>query len=312
MFRDSTMKNKKYILLLLLPLLALCAGCTEEDYRNCPAGQYISFEPKNPKHNYREVVQTADLYYYDSSGSLAAEHHYTRAQLRSGDYAAYVPRMDAGEYTLVAIINHSDKIELRDKATIRALYSEIRDDVVMSCPENFFAAVEQVTVPAGYAIQEHTMKIAKHNNNINLTVRFENYTMPAAASLDAYLYGQNGTCSYYDMYPSSPLSCGRTFRGQPVAADRFLITTMRIWREADMKLTVTENRGTRADSRSVTLDLIEELGKVKNSAGEYLYDTTEKLEYNDEYDIVLTLGPDFVVVGLTINNWSIIDDGVEV
>ena len=312
MFRDSKKMNRKYILLILLPLVALCAGCTEEDYRNCPAGQYISFEPKNPKHNYRELVRTVDLLYYDASGTLAAEYNYTREQLRSGDYAAFVPAMEAGEYTLVAAVNLSDRFEVNEKQTLDRIYTVLKGETVSDVPHDFFTAVDRITVTGGWTMQEHTMMLIKHSNTIYLTVAFDGYTLPAGASLDAYIFGYNGMFRYADMYPAGMNTYGRNYTPQTRDGDRFTIGTMRLWTEADIELAVTQSDGTRAVTRTVALDLIEELMKVKDQAGNYLYDTTGKMEYQDEYEIVLTLGPDFVVLGLTINNWSVIGGGVEV
>lgn len=317
MLTDSAMMNKKNILALAVTMVLLCAGCTREDYRNCPSGQYICFEAMNPKHDYKELVQTVDLLFYDRQGSLAAQYNYTRSELRDGDRAAFVPIMEPGEYTVVAMINHADCYSTTQKENYSTLNTQLVDQVLETAPEDFFTAIRNIDITGNYVdMKDQTMTLAKQNNHINLTVRLKDYALPAGGSIDSYITACNGQF-HYSTY-SCPGHSHRTYRPEvlPVndLAHGFRITTMRLWRGMDISLVVDEYRGgTRAAAaRSVTLDLVEELAKVKDDAGNFLYDTDDKLEYNDQYDIELTLGPDFVVVGLTINNWAIIDDGVEV
>ncbi|MDL2230277.1 FimB/Mfa2 family fimbrial subunit, partial [Alistipes sp. OttesenSCG-928-L06] len=172
--------------------------------------------------------------------------------------------------------------------------------------------------PSGPLLHYVTANVTKHTNHINLKVRFEDYTPPAASRLNAYIEARNGEYHYvghscrdntYKTYV--PHQQGPTLD----SPTDFRMTTLRLWHgeQEDIRLYVRETRSADPNqTRVVSLNLAEELAKVKNNVGEYLYNTNEKLEFHDEYDIILTLGPDFVVVGLTIANWSVIGGGVGV
>lgn len=309
--------NKKNILLLLfLPILML-AGCTKEDYRNCPAGLYVTFEPQNPKHNYAELVQGLDLYFYGQDGNLAANFHYDRDELRPYDRAAFVPQIPAGKYRLVAVVNDGADTETSGIEKYETLKFGLKKETVDSKITEFFTAQKQITVGLpGTEIPTEKMELYKHNNHVRLKIVYDGYDAPADMTLQAYMQGHNRTFGYlFEGYSLEglaiylPWTTRYNTEGLP---EEFDMATMHIRLGGDLTVHLEETSETGATGRSIVLNLADELKKVKNSAGQYLYDTDEKLWYYDEYEITVTIGKDFVVIGLTIDNWTIIGGGVEV
>ena len=316
---DFDPMNKKHILSFLLLLLLLPAGCTKEDNRNCPAGLYVCFEPNNPKHNYQELVTQVDLYFYGADGELKADFHYSRNDLRTHDRAAFVPRMPAGEYKLVAVVNSGKDYETYGIENYETLYTKVKQDIVSDKLTDFFTSEKQITVgrPASL-VQTETLKLAKHNNNIRLKILYDNYTAPPNTVLDAFVEESCGHI-YYSTYSGPPTRDVRYLPWNELSGSdglplQFDISTFRLWIGSDAALCLREADAVSGidAGRFYTLNITDALVTVKNAAGEFLYDTDEKLEYNDEYEITITIGKDFVILSVTIDNWDIISGGVVV
>jgi len=315
--------NKKNILpTLLLPLLLL-AGCTKEDYRNCPAGLYVTFAPENPKHDYAALVQRMDLYFYGQDGNLAAKHHYDRQDLRAYDRAAYVPQLLSGTYRVVAVMNCGIDTETFDTEKYSTLRSRLKSETVSHRPVAFFSGEKTITVGLpGTEIPTETIDIYKHTNDVRLKIVYDGYVAPAGKTLEAFIRGKNGMFRYdIGRSPGEKLA---TYYPWETKSDtpgslpvEFDMTTMFIWHTTsetacDLNVYLQETSASRATGRSVVLNLTEELKKVRDAEGYFLYDTDAKLRYHDEYEITVTLGKDFVVLEITIDNWNTIGGGIEV
>ncbi|MCL2098153.1 MAG: FimB/Mfa2 family fimbrial subunit [Bacteroidales bacterium] len=313
------MNRRKILLLLLLPLL-LPVGCIKEDYRNCPTGLYVTFEPKNPKHDYSELVVEVNLYFYDSDGNLKADFHYFRDELRPHDRAAFVPSIPIGDYSLVAVVNGHQDYETYGIENYATLCTKVRQDTVSNKLTDFFTSEKQISIGSrqGGGIQTEKMMLAKHNNEIRLKILYDGYIAPVNTVLEAYAEESSGLF-FYSTYSSlatrhvryQPWDILLGNQGLPLQFD---ISVFRLWIGSDANICLRETEvltgiGT---ERFYTLNITDALITVKNSANEYLYNTNEKLEYTDEYEITMTLGKDFVILSLSINNWYIIGGGVEV
>jgi hypothetical protein len=316
---NSDLMNTRKILSFLLLSLLLVAGCTKEDYRNCPAGLYVSFEPVNPKHNYPELVTKVVLYFYSPEGKLQASFNYSRDELRAYDRAAFVPQIPTGDYRLVAVINGEKDYETYGVDRYEDLYTQLKQETVNEKLTDLFTSEKLITVGrSGRNIQTENKSLVKHNSNIRLKILYDGYAAPAGITLKAFAEESSGIF-HYSTY-SGPAT--RYVRYLPWAElsgsnglpRQFDISVFRLWIGGDASICLQEIDATTqiTTGRSYRFNIAEELIKVKNALGEYLYDTNEKLEYNDEYEITITLGEDFVVLSLTIDNWHLIGGGVGV
>ena len=312
------MNKKKILLFLLLPLL-LPAGCTKEDNRNCPTGLYVSFEPNNPKHNYPELVAYVDLYFYNPDGNLMADFHYLRDDLRANDRAAFVPYIPSGDYRLVAVINGRQDYETYGVEKYENLCTKLKEESITGKLMDFFTSEKQISIGrSGPVIPTEKMMLAKHNNNIRLKILYDKYTAPYNMVLKAFVE-ENGGLFHYSTYSCSTTLYKHYFPWNTLLGNdglplQFDISVFRLWIGSNVSLCLREvdNITGTVTGRSYTLNIIEKLIAVRNLSGDYLYDTDEKLEYNDEYEITITLGKDFVVLSLIIDDWQIIGGGVEV
>ncbi len=319
MTTGSNLKNKSNTLLLFTLLLLLWGSCINEDLSECETGHYICFDLRNPKYKFPEVVNTVDLYFYNQqNGNLAADYHYKKDQLREHDYAAYVPDMPSGQYNVVAIINNIECYKTFGIEEYNKLSTSLEGEIIEKKPIDIFSAQKEITIKRiSSIVSTDTMNLTKHTNNIHVNIRFEKYTPSSGNTVDTYIAGGNGVFNY------STYSCDKSSYRKYIAHQtagsvldeipaEYDFTTMRLWRKSDMTLYIEEKGLTRNSQAIIEMDIEEELAKVKNENGEPLYDTDEKLEFHDDYEITITIGPSFVVVGLEINDWVIKDSNVEV
>jgi len=308
--------NKKNILSIFLPLLLLM-GCTHEDYRNCPAGYYISFVTDNPKHNYPELVATVGLYFYDQNGDLQADFHYTRNDLRAHDRAAFVPLMPAGNYRLVAVAKSDVTCyETSGSAKYETLETKLKHEVFDYKKSDLFSAEKNITInPPSHILQTETMTLVKHNSNIRMNLLYDGYVAPNDMTLDAMIEKSSGQFNY-SLYSNRVAQDVRFLpwarrNGNNGLPTQFDISCFRLFYDCDATITIYETSDTKSfPGRAYTLDIVKELAKVRNGMGEFLYNTDKKLEYHDEYEITMTLGRDFVVLAIVIDKWSIVGGGV--
>jgi len=301
---------------VLLFLLAACCGCIREDLSGCFNNLIISFEPINPKHNYPELVRTVALYFYDQDEELFFHRHYEREQLDGSDRAAVIADMPPGEYTVVAMINHSSQHKTVDYESLSTLRSYLNEWWIEERLDDYFSGMQAITVPHDNRSQQETMSIFKHNNDIRVQVIFEGYTVPEDFNLGCLLYGKDGmyhykshsatedvevvTLPYFVQYDTS---------GQPVT---FYCSTMRLWRDLELSLLLAEYDQEYNTGETFLLDIPKELGKITDSSGDYPYDTDEELEYHDQYNITITLGGGFIVLSIKINDWYLIGGNKDV
>ena len=307
-------KANIFFWLLLLSLSVI--SCISEDYDNCPKGYYIRFYPQNQKHDLKQMINTVDLYLYGEDGSLHKEIHRTKEELRPADGAVFIPLLPAGEYKVLALINHDPSCyEISSYQKFEEVHTSLPEELIKTPPADLFVGIKPLEFKQNekYAMTV-PMKIAKQTNHINLKIVFQDYEQPADAILNSHIYGSNGKFEY------STYSCSNIYRkyiGHKKDSSQdtnaaFQLTTMRLWAGADINLVVEEEYPSLGETRSVKINLVEELMKVKDEKGELLYDTDEKLEFNDEYDITMTLDGNFVLLELTIDNWTANGGGVEV
>lgn len=324
--------KKRNLLLCLLLLLPMWIGCTEEDYRNCPAGLWIAFEPINPKHDYPGQVQGVSLYFYDpETGALAEEFRYTREQLRPSDRAAFVTQIPTGTYRVVAVVNSGIYTQTKDAENYSTLHSLLDAEEMNYKPADFYSAEKTITVRVNTStvVPTEVMDLTKHNNNVHLNLVYDGYEAPEDTTLDAWIEGNNAHYAYATRTASSSHFARYTpwdtqtdiETGMPT---RFSFTTMRLWRGSDVTLVLQETSTSpvRATGEryeyNLTDDILSKILDEEDPTNDYRYDTDEELEFHDEYEIYIKLlgesvgdPTNQVQIAVGLNRWDSLGGGVE-
>jgi hypothetical protein len=334
-------RNIPRILLLLLPLCL--THCTKEDYRNCPGGMYILFAPQNSKHILSDQGQRVSLYFYDTeTDSLVERFHYLREELQIVDQAgvsylaAFVPQLADGTYRMLAMVNggfpgtkqfDDQYTESEQYERFSTVHTRLLDEMLDYKPIPFFSGEKTLSVAVNTAsvVPTHLLTLAKHTNNIHLHIVYDEYEPWPSTNIEAYIDGANRRFDY------AAYACDSTQRLVSRPWERrinppghylpdhpagFSLTTMRLWRGGDITLHIDETGGTRADDdlfkHHIDLNLAEILSQVKHNDGNHPYDTDAELEFNDEYNIGITLGRNFTLLGVRINNWDVVTGEVDI
>ncbi len=305
---------KKFLLLLLI---AGAQSCIREGISDCDQRLYIYFTPENVKHNYPQLVQTVDLYFYDEQGNLAATRNYNKNELYTEHKAAIVDDLPIGRYTLMSIINNVETYQTTGEQQLHTLQSNLREKEIKETLVDFFSGTIELIVTPSITSQRIEKTIIKHNNNIHLEIQFDDdYELPQQTTLNTYIAGNNGAYHYQsgtclsDSYTTYlPHHIENNPDGIPIKAD---FTTMRIWRNSDLTLYFQEQHPTQGIVRTLRLNIADELARVVNDQNQPLYDTDQKLSYHDEYNIRITLGPQLILLQLVINDWTVIGGDINV
>jgi hypothetical protein len=343
----KAMKKRNVILSLLL-VFPLLAGCIKDDYRGC---LYITFAAMNPKHVYVDEVERVSIYFYGlQDGALVREYHFERDQLRKNDRAAIIADAPIGTYRVLAIINDGIYSVTERYQNYATAYTEVVSEVLDYNAESHFSAVKEITVEADpEASQVEYMQLIKHNNNVFLHIEYDEedpYIPTEGTNLIAWIEGSNRRHFYreqYDLYTyngNSPLNSNHWNRIDnhenqteehylPVHPARFDFTTMRLWHGSDVTLYLAETSesaggSTRAGEpvRITELDIDDYLKLIMNEAtGEQKYGSDIDLEYHDEYHITIQLMADEVVypdpvspenTPLIIKKWDYVSGNIHV
>lgn len=328
------MKYKLYILLCAGLLLA--GGCIKEEPENC--GKYVWFEVANPKYTFPADASSLWMLVYDEEGNLADEHTWTRSELTAGGNKVFVPIPPAGDgqaYTLIALFNNAATYfsteELQSTLTAQTSLNTENDSIKSYFTGNAFARKDNVFFNDTQHTRD-TLLVSKNSNYIDLDLTIRDNYFPAGSQVVATLSGQNTVYDAHNLSIDTRHHAYLPYAIQESAGNaatshtyRSLIRlkTMRIWRHDGLKmylwlklangqmlpLTLTLEDGTRSDAIEVT----ETIARVKNGNGEYIYDTYEKLEREDAFQLQLTLeGVGLAVVSITINDWMLIAGQINV
>ncbi|MDD6209846.1 MAG: FimB/Mfa2 family fimbrial subunit [Bacteroidales bacterium] len=308
--------NIRHTLIVITVLLSF-GSCIKEDLSDYLSGHYICFDVIMPEYKYKDIVSQVDLYLYDENGNLVKKYVYLKSQLSGPYYMAYIPKQNIGNYTIVALINHTShyataRAEKRSTLRTSLIGNRIeykQDDIYHAC-QNF---VVRKTDPM---LTYDTMRLSKNTNNINLTVEFEDYTLPENSTVETYIHGNNGTYDYnnkpqpdsYRIYiPHTETIVGHTI----TSSGLYLFRTMRIWMNSDLRIQLEERDKNNNITAGQSLNIADELAKITVN-GEHIYDSDEKLEYYDEFDFKLTIGPNLKIISLKINDWYAIKPDEEI
>lgn len=304
------MKEKKYILILLSFLFTI-TGCIDEDYSDCEKGIYINFKTLNPKYEYTEIVENVEIHLYDVQNNLVNNYTYSRNQLEGSEYKAYIPEQKAGNYSTVAVVNMSDSYKISNKEYENSFLLEVltdpKDSIQKKLPD-IYHSIKEISF-GRLNPQDELMELSKNTNHIDVTVIFEDDILSPGKKLNAYIKGSNG------IYNANNKSVGKTpitycaHFNEKKEDDSYLFsfTTLRLWIGDDLKLSIVEE-GEETSRILNELMITEEIAKLTNSSGEKIYDTDEKLEFEDEFKIKIMID-NTGMIGLKINDWYAVYPG---
>lgn len=312
--------KKEYVFILLFSFL-IFGNCINEDNSDCPYGKYVLFKIINPKYQYKEVVDKVDLYLYNEEEILVGEYSYSKAQLEGSELKAMIPYDRAGNYSIVALINQSERYLTFNKGELKELRTELltdEGDSVKFKLADIYHSYKEVSFKGNTAMTNDTMYLSKNTNHINLEIEIHDYDLPDNASLVTHICGNNGT------YNFSNKSVGnRKITYLPHSSDfgdirneimnfRYLFTIMRLWIGDDLKICLEQHEPGTLPETLAEVMLTEEIAKLENElTGEKLYDTDEKLELEDEFDIRIVFDNTFTIIELKINDWFVIKPEIE-
>ncbi len=310
-------RDKILAILFLLPIMS---GCVKEDYSNCPEGLYIAFEPINPKHIYPDKVQRVSLYFYNpESGDLAADFHYEKDELRVSDRAAFVPQIPAGTYRVVAVINDGIYTRTAGTGNYTTLHTMLDDEEMAYKPADLFTAEKDITVTVNttMVVPVETMAIVKHNNDIYLNIIYDDYNAQEGMTFTSWIEGSDYCYEYAARRNtlhalSWPWDIQTNVSGMPI---RFSYSVMRLSLASDLVLHLQETPVSRAEApRHYSFNLVDALARIideTNPDNQYLYDTDQELEYNDEFELTIKIGKEKVQIAVGIDRWDTIGGRVE-
>lgn len=317
------MNKRLHIQWGLLALVFIMGSCINDDLSDCPVNKYLYFETLNSKYTFREVVEKVDLYMYDGD-KLVDTKTYSRTDIQATDYK--IPLYDypnKSERWCIALVNQTENCYRTVNADqIQTLQTELiatEGDTVKNRISDLFHGAKGLYFEYPHTMTD-TIYLKKNTNDINLFVSFDGYKLPSGSRLDAVLSGTNGQ---YDS-DNNPVKITRytylpynqNVNDGPYAFTAHF-TTMRLWIGGDKEIrldkeSVSDTGGPNARKMLHKLNVTEVLAQITGPNGDYLYDTNEKLEAEDVFNIFITLDGNFVILELKINDWFLIKDGIKI
>ncbi|MDH6306321.1 hypothetical protein M2463_002989 [Parabacteroides sp. PH5-13] len=315
------MNRQRSLFSSILILLLFLGSCINDDLSECPSGRYLHFETLNGKYSFRDVVETVDLYIYKGN-SLVETKRYSRGEIQATGYKIYLnDRPNGTELRYVALVNQAeDCYHTTGSETLEGMLTGLVSSETDSLADLYHGTKDILFEHRSAGVAD-TIYLKKNTNKINLYVGFDGYELPQGSTLHSYIQGRNGQYdsenkpvenSRYTYHPYRWALGGEESRYDYDAH----FTTLRLWIGADTDLSIEKQNTAVSPLRATEaqllyrLNIVEELAKVVSSGGTYLYDTNEKLELEDEFDIILLLDGNFVVLELIINDWVVISNRV--
>ncbi|MCD8102748.1 MAG: FimB/Mfa2 family fimbrial subunit [Alistipes sp.] len=322
------MKNLLFKILILSITISVASCSVKEDMDDCPppADERIVLEFECIKIYdtgdreivFNKVTEELELLFYDKQGDLIYDLRYTAAQLAGNGWGVYLEqqKVKAGNYTLLALVNYGNEhYTVTGKEKLETLlaglkYGPSRADDENPGEINFpltdtYYGRYNLALEYDSSDRAHKVMLSKNTNMINLTVVCQDQDdYRSITSFETRISGNNTLYDWknsavhanavsYVPYASSYNDEGRWY------TDRN--KTMRLWHTSDLKLEIDVT----ADGyiHNQTQNIAQWL--VKDDR----YDTDEKLEHYDEFNIEITFAKGFVVISVMINGWYIIDIG---
>lgn len=308
------MRKCTSIFLVLVGLLL--SSCVRDSLEDCPRGKYICLKSAMHKYKIEEVTQEVLLYLYDNHGDLVDTFRFSAAYLVANDYAALLPIQDAGQYSVVALLNpstqHYEITGAEELTSFRTVLKPDRTDTIARKQSDLFYAHKGVSYSKTANFEYDTIYFYKSTVHFNVYVQFENYEVPVENSLSVSIDGNNGIFDYLNSKSARRLYLPYT---NPLVTRaikeeyHYQFETMD-FRITDILTLLIDETGP-LTTRLESIDIIEALGKVTLDNGSHPYDTNEELAQEDEYNLTVVLNAGFKVLELKINDWYTVKGGLE-
>ncbi|MCD7970086.1 MAG: FimB/Mfa2 family fimbrial subunit [Alistipes sp.] len=318
------MKSTLYPMLIALAAIAVASCSIKEDMESCTdpprSGMdtlfvYLVFEcieiydAGEREIVFDKVTDQLELLFYDTDGKLAYDLKYTAARLEEYDWEVrlYTDLVKPGDYTLLTLVNYdNDHYTLTGKESLETLLAGLEHDsseIDFPLTDTYYGRYE---LELRYSLfsNEHKVMLSKNTNLFNLTVTFrdeENYNN--VISMESRITGNNTLYRWDNTAVDLPAVRYIPFRSSYGDRDKTFNDfnkTMRIWHASDLKLEIELT--TTHEVYKLTQDIPQWLAEIEK------YDTDEKLEHYDEFDIRITLGGGFVILAVQVNGWYVVKD----
>ncbi|MCD8173210.1 MAG: FimB/Mfa2 family fimbrial subunit [Alistipes sp.] len=322
------MKNLLYKILILSITLSVASCSVKEDMDDCPPAGLnritIEFEciriydTGDREIVFDKVTDELELLFYDKQGSLINDLRYDAARLAENEWRVYVEQeaANAGHYTLLALVNYDNEhYTFTGKEKLETLLAGLKygpsrsetsgmDEIDFPLTDTYYGRYD-LALDYDSNTRSHKVMLSKNTNMINLTVICQDEEdFRSITSFETRISGNNTLYDWensaveaqavsYVPYASSYNDEGRWY------TDRN--KTMRLWHTSDLNLEIEITAAGLVHHQ--TQNIAEWL--VKDDR----YDTDEKLEHYDEFDIEITYAKGFVIISVMINGWYIINIG---
>ncbi|MCD8172049.1 MAG: FimB/Mfa2 family fimbrial subunit [Alistipes sp.] len=325
------MKNFLHPILIAVSAITAVSCSIKEDIESCfpppkPAPDsiyvYLAFECIEIYDTDREIVfdkivDELELLFYNRDGKLAYDLHYTAVQLEEYDWRVRLHDnlVKPGDYTLLALVNYrNDHYTMTGKESLVSLLAGLEYDKSTTgnngSPEIDFPLTDtyygrhNLELRYTSLFNEHKVMLSKNTNLFNVTVFFrEESDYNSVLSVVSRITGNNTLYDWENHAVDAPEVNYLPYSGErkePEFSFTDSLKTMRVWHRSDLELKI-----------DITTD--QEVINLTESVPEWLagiekYDTDEKLEHYDEFDIRITLGESYVIVGVEVNGWYVVKD----
>jgi len=298
--------------------MLILGSCINDDLSNCWYGRHLHFQTINNKYEFKSVVEKVDLYIYNKNGNLEEIKTYYKEELRSSDYKIYISdEHKKTEYEYIALVNQMDYYQTNNYEEMKTFVTEIIADnknIVKNKLTDIFYGSKTIDFDNKISDTD-TIYLIKNTNNINLSVKYEEGVLQNEESLNTYINGTNGKYDVENKPTGGVLYTYLPYSGETMQTmSDYKFTTMRLWRGGDATVYIEKhpNENIENVTHRQFLNITETLASVTGTDGEKLYDTNEKLERYDEFDIEVFLDSNFAIAKIIIGDWEYIYNEEEI
>lgn len=329
-----TYHRRQAVAVCLLSLLWIITGCINEDFSDCPQGEFrVAFEyvhhtDDTHPDRFGIDVQKVDLYMFDAAGYYMK--CITRENSPFPENFYITPLLPAGDYTLVAWGNLTDRVTLQPafvsgQTTLEQAMLSLNSDENRIVNHNLtpvFHAIKQVTVDETIDRTE-VLSLIKNENQLNLKVKwFEKSGIPCihrcAEGVHIRVVDPKGATYKFD---NSVIASGNELIYYPYQSNTNeewneltgMFSLMRLVEGEKLTLLIERPMPDGTIKELYRTDLIELFRKHPYTR------TQSELDRQDVYEVEISLTDDldngtgtFMQAAITIDQWTIVLQDTEI
>lgn len=282
----------------------------------------LYFKTIPEKYQFEEIVESVRLYVYDDDENryLKTFRDVTAEELLSSAYGVILSEWeelpDNNNYHIIGVLNLNEHYEISghealdsyETRIVRDENHEISDDL-----NDIFIGYIRLD-PITKTVYEDTIYLEKLTNRIYLTVEFFDFELPAGTELISYITGSNSEYNYlnnslgYTTMTYKP----HTYGAEHESMFKFELTTGKLYLEDDLVLWIEmyDVLGRKVGEQSI--NLTDRIAETQDDNGNYLYNTNQKLQEEDEFYLYLLIDGNFEIIEFNVNDWYlVVDPGVD-